>query len=272
MEYHLKSSLVLGVILVFVSASLVVPVFHSTVRALPSDQLVGYWKFDEGSGLVASDSSGNGNNGTLMNGAAWVTGISGGALSFDGSNDYVRVLNVTDFNFNQPLTISAWLLLNDASSGGIVGQWGQGGLSGDAYMLSLSAGHLRGTLPIVGLYELDSVSTIGTDEWTHVVMVYNGSTLELYINGVLDASDSISVGNVASSQTVKFGLEDIMIQTHYLNGTIDEVSIYNRALNATEIMEMYNDIIPEFPSLLIIPLFAMSTIVALVICKKSRLA
>ena len=102
-------------------------------------------------------------------------------------------------------------------------------------------------------------------------MVYNGSTLELYINGVLDASGSVSVGTVASSQTVKIGLEDIMIQQNYLNGTIDEVSIHNRALNATEIMDMYLEIIPEFPSLLIIPLFAMSTLVALVIYKKRRL-
>jgi hypothetical protein len=49
--------------------------------------LVGWWKFDEGSGTVAYDSSGNGNDGNLTNGPTWTTGKIGGALSFDGVND-----------------------------------------------------------------------------------------------------------------------------------------------------------------------------------------
>jgi hypothetical protein len=271
-EYSLKSSFGLFAMLVLASASMVLPAFHSTVLALPSDQLVGYWKFDEGSGLVAGDSSGNGNNGTLRNGPVWVTGISGGALSLDGTDDYVEVLNVTDFDFNQPLTLSALLFLKDASSGGIIGQWGHGGEGGDAFMLSLSAGLLQGSLQQPPLYDLYSVSTIGTDEWTHVAMVYNGSTLELYVNGALDAFGSVSANPENSSQTVKIGLENIFPTMHYLNGTIDEVSIYNRALSATEIMEMYTDIIPEFPTLLIMPLLAISTLIALAIRKKERLA
>jgi hypothetical protein len=54
--------------------------------------LVGYWPFDEGGGTIAKDYSGNGNNGTLVNNPTWTTGKVGGALSFDGANDYVRVL------------------------------------------------------------------------------------------------------------------------------------------------------------------------------------
>jgi len=205
------------------------------------NQLVGYWKFDEGSGLVASDSSGNGNSGTLMNGPEWVAGISGSGLSFDGVDDYVEVPDTTDFTFNQPLTVSAWLFLDDVSDGGIIGQWGYGGLTGDAFMLSLDGAHLRGTLPIPGLYHLYSKSMIKTSEWTYAAMTYDGSTLKLYINGKLDASGSISVDPVASSQTVKIGLEDIIFgQKHYLDGIIDEVKIYNHVRTAEEIWNDYS--------------------------------
>jgi hypothetical protein len=76
--------------------------------------LVGYWPFDEGSGTIAKDYSGNGNDGTLCNGSTcgvqgptWTTGKVGGALSFDGVDDYVD----TSLIFNSPsyFTVAAWV-------------------------------------------------------------------------------------------------------------------------------------------------------------------
>ena len=52
-----------------------------------SAELVGYWSFDEGSGAIAKDGSGNGNDGTLENGTAWTDGKFGYAVQFDGTND-----------------------------------------------------------------------------------------------------------------------------------------------------------------------------------------
>src|SRR3989344_5236105 len=57
----------------------------SSLALVPPLGLVGYWKFDEGTGTSAGDSSGNGNTGTLVNSPSWVTGKVGGALSFDGT-------------------------------------------------------------------------------------------------------------------------------------------------------------------------------------------
>jgi hypothetical protein len=71
--------------------------------------LAGYWKFDEGSGTVASDSSNNGNTGTLVNGPQWVDGIRGNALTFDGVDDYVDVLDSNNLDVSQSITIEAWV-------------------------------------------------------------------------------------------------------------------------------------------------------------------
>ena len=206
------------------------------VSVEPPSGLVGWWPGDNN----ASDIIGA-NDGTLMNGATFAAGKVDRAFSFDGVDDYVEVTDTTNFNFNQPLTVEAWVFLNHNNYGGIIGQWGYGGAGGDAFMLALDDSYLRGTLPIQGLYHLYSNSKILINTWTHVAMVYDGSQLELYVNGALDASESISVNPVASSQTVKIGLEDIMSGgKHYLDGLIDEVSIYNRDLNPSEIQSIYD--------------------------------
>jgi hypothetical protein len=70
--------------------------------------LIGHWTFDEGSGTTVADSSGNNNTGTLVNGPTWDTGKIGGALSFDGSDDYVDASNLS-YNTDYPLTVSLWI-------------------------------------------------------------------------------------------------------------------------------------------------------------------
>src|SRR3989344_2552273 len=70
---------------------------------------VAWWKFDEGAGIIASDSSGNGNTGTLINNPAWTTGKIDGALNFDGVNDYVNVGAPAVLNNLPALSISAWI-------------------------------------------------------------------------------------------------------------------------------------------------------------------
>jgi hypothetical protein len=117
----------------------------------PPSGLVGWWPGDNN----ASDIIGA-NDGTLMNGATFAAGKVDRAFSFDGVDDYVEVTDTTNFNFNQPLTVEAWVFLNHNNYGGIIGQWGYAGAGGDAFMLSLEDSYLRGTLPISGLYHLYS--------------------------------------------------------------------------------------------------------------------
>ena len=74
-----------------------------------TEGLVGWWKFDETDGNIAYDSSGNGNNGNLTNGPIWVTGKISGALSFDGSDDFVDLGNSSNLALTQNKSLSIWL-------------------------------------------------------------------------------------------------------------------------------------------------------------------
>ena len=138
------------------------------------------------------------------------------------------------------ITLTAWIYLNDNTIGGIVGQWGPGGIGGDAFVLSAKAGRLKFTLPRPGLYELDSQSTLAESEWLFVSVVYDGANLKLFINGAEDASDTVAIDQVDSDQPVRIGFERIIISDPgYLDGLVDDVRIYNRALSDAEIQQLY---------------------------------
>jgi len=82
-----------------------------------SADLVGYWKFDEGSGTTAYDSSGNGLDGTLNGDPQWVEGQLGGALDFDGNGDFVEIPHSTILSITDEITITAWTYMRGNASG-----------------------------------------------------------------------------------------------------------------------------------------------------------
>jgi hypothetical protein len=204
--------------------------------------LVAYYPFNGN----ANDESGNGNNGTVY-GATLVPdrfGNPDSAYAFNGDGDYILVPDSGSFNFSYPVTLSAWIYLNDSSAGGIVGQWGYGGESGDAFIIYVQGAKLGTYLPQGGdleHIELLSSGTLDTGQWYHVGMVSTGSLVTLYINGNSDTSEAITVQQVDSSQAVKIGLDERFYpDQNYLNGSIDDLRIYNRALTPSEIQALYN--------------------------------
>src|SRR4030042_1000714 len=82
-----------------------------------SAELVGWWKLDDGTGNVAVDSSGNGNDGVISGDPEWVAGWFGGALKFDGIDDNVNCGNGEIFNITDELTLAVWVNANDFGSG-----------------------------------------------------------------------------------------------------------------------------------------------------------
>jgi hypothetical protein len=213
----------------------------------PHPGLVGWWRFDEGSGTVASDSSGYGNNGTINN-ATWATGIYGQALSFDGVNDFALGADNPSLDFPGDYSIMAWI--KRTGDGGVVWQKGCYGGSAVGPILYVDGGKVYfgngawGANPQL----LVSVASIST-AWTHVVGLRNGTAYRIYINGELDNSGTRSNRDTSNTFNWDVGARTNNGQGLFMpfNGTIDEVRVFNRALSAAEIREYYQKS-PDFSS------------------------
>jgi len=200
------------------------------------EDIVGDWHFDENSGGTAYDNSGYGNNGTI-NGATWADGKYNPALSFDGVDDYVQVSHSSSLNIGgSEITLEAWIKANALPPAGQ--RWQILGKA-DAYALQLSDGgngKARVWLgPLTGYIETNPV--ISTGSWYHLVGVYDGNSVKIYINGELKKEVAKTGNQATSTNNLIIGAR---IPGGYFNGIIDEARIYNRALNTGEILERYN--------------------------------
>ncbi len=219
-----------------------------TPTPTPIPGRVGHWKFNEGSGMTAADSSGTGNNGTLTGTPTWSTGKLGQALDFDGhgSGDYVSVPNHSSINFgaSQNFTISAWVKSTEASNsypaivhklanpGGIRTSW-------DLVMDSVSSYKPMFEVWVSNVfYQVTGPTPINDGAWHHVVGMRQGSTIFLYQDGVFAGSLSASSASLAHTQPLRIGADDT--GDSEMDGQIDDVRIYNRALSLSEITAIYN--------------------------------
>jgi hypothetical protein len=214
----------------------------------PHPGLVGWWRFDEGTGNVAKDSSGNGNDGTIS-GASWVDGKYGKALSFDGASDYVQVSSITSLQITGALTLSAWVKLDSLTgSSAIVAK---GWLGEYWWRIEVGGQMLFGHGDNWGNIEeiYSGAAGIVSGEYFHLAVVRNPVTMKLYfyVNGVQLSSPDYTTLTGTSNQPVLIGKDS---GGAYLDGIIDEVRIYNRALSATEIGNLFQKG-PDFSSRLL---------------------
>jgi len=210
-------------------------------RSIETSGLVAWWKFDEGAGTMAWDSSRNGNGGTI-HGAVWANGKEGNgkALSFDGTNDYVRVPDSDSLDVTQ-LTICAWINPRsyppDRWHAGIVGKGGYDMRTGYETLLSYAFGDSgEGKL-----FEFDTnwdqmnYGPIPVDTWTHVAATYDGTTGSVFVNGELrNQSPLAAVTTNSADLYIGMRTPENAFVAHF-DGLIDEVRIYNHALSAREI-------------------------------------
>jgi hypothetical protein len=201
----------------------------------------GYWKLDETSGSTASDSSGNGFNGTLEGtftfDTASVAGQFGGALNFNGIDDHVET-GKTAFSLglvgNAARTVTAWVHTHGFNDGGIYEMGRQSGGQDFSLRTRTVDNQWRvqywGTDPATGDIDFSYTSI---NRWVHFAHVHDGTSTRIYADGQLVVNQSRTL-NTAEDKTFKVGLWD----DHHFDGLIDDVRIYNYVLDLAEIYEV----------------------------------
>jgi len=203
--------------------------------------LVADWHLDEGTGVTAVDSSGNGNDGTLVNNPTWVNGKVGKGLSFDGTNDYVYCGLASSLKLTGAITVEAWVKWTGDGNPYFVTKFG--GPDHRSYDLS---GNDDGTVEFrVGgadcnILKSSGMATIPTGEWVYLVGTYEPSSyVRLFVNGVLAEEATTSIPASQGDNGLSWYIGAREGNQGWFNGVIDEVKIHNRALSAGEIMTNY---------------------------------
>jgi hypothetical protein len=200
--------------------------------------LVGYWKFDEGSGTTLRDSSGKGNGATVASAVTWISAAASlpslkftnaAAINFNGSG-HATVGTPTLPATDAIQSITFWLnLKSTAGEQYIICLWNQ---SQNAISLGIRLGQL--TAWKWGPNNLMAMAPPPLNSWHHVAYTYDGTTHRLYLDGGAPVTSTI-VPNTAFVTHAEISAYN---GAGFLNGEIDELRIYNVALTATQIAKL----------------------------------
>jgi len=204
-------------------------------KILPSPEtgLLSYWKFDDN--VLDSVGRSNGTNA----GAAFVSGKVNQSLSFDGTNDYVDFGKNSAITGKTAFTVSAWIKTTK-TNGVIIQQRSSSGYNGEYVFLVNAEGKLKWFSygDNADGFNFVSVKKVNDSNWHHVVGVREtGGTGRIYIDGILDSSKTAPSRNLISLN-VYVGA-DMRDKVSYFSGLIDEVKIWNRALNSSDVKQEY---------------------------------
>ena len=195
--------------------------------------LVGWWKLDEGAGTTVVDWSGHGNHGTFVGEPSWADGIDGGAVVFDGKNDYINCGNNAVLDITDQITLSVWVKTNDSGNGQHNMWLGKGD---HAYAIK----HQTGNNIEFFIYDGDwytaqyAVDDSFNGLWHHVAGTYDGTALRVYLDGELVVTEP-RVGSIEARPDVVAIGNNSEASGRFYEGAIDDARIYNRALTADEI-------------------------------------
>ncbi len=207
-------------------------------------KLLAWWKLDEVDGNDVTDSSGNDCMGTLVGNPQWrpTGGKVGGALEFDGDGDYVEIGNESVFDIAGAITVAAWIRVNAFDkrwqtivAKGDTSWWLQRYAEDDTL-----AFHCTGITSVTSQRPegIEGKKNVNDEQWHHVVGVYDGSAILLYIDGVLDNSSKASGEIRMNDSAVIIGGNSEQSSREW-NGLIDEVSVIAGAIDADAVHAFY---------------------------------
>lgn len=199
---------------------------------------VGKWLLDENTGTTTADSSGSGYNGTLTGNCSWVTGKSGAAVSFgQGPVGYISCGAASGLNLSDNITITAWI--NCSSVTNTYEICGKYSYTNNGYQFNLTSSRVLN----FGIYKIDtsaSFSSVGTvpTGWNHVAVTLKNRVVSFYINGVFSSSSTFAWDMIVPS-TASFVISHSYAPGCFI-GTIDNLRVYNTALDSTNIANLYS--------------------------------
>lgn len=225
---------------------------------------LGWWQFDECTGAVANDASGNGNSGTITPNTSgtntsvgncssgngdemWDNGTTGAfnaSLHFDGTNDYVDMGDPSsgklDFGTN-PFSIAVWAKTSSSGLQTIVSKVNTSTNNGFSLRLDTSSVYPEIILDDDTGSRAIATTAINDGEWHHIAATRNGTSLKIYVDGKLEAEDSISAAlDVSGAESLNIGRREVSAGG-YFSGQIDDVRLYNYELTAEQIGIIMNE-------------------------------
>lgn len=235
------SFLVLSIAVVIVCIS--APQVHADIQ----DGLISYWPLDKGAGTTAEDMVGS-NDGTIHGGAGWVTGKFGSALSFDGVGANVNCGTDASLRPTTGISLSAWVKYDALNYYGSImsnQHWTGDNRSGYSIHNNGSTLYFCMAATNTGVFTWATNGTpIAVGTWYHVAATYDGTTMRIYMDGVQEGTAS-APGSIDYNPlpNTGFGIgmwHDNDGEQYYLDGIIDDVGVWGRALTTQEIDFLYN--------------------------------
>jgi hypothetical protein len=206
---------------------------------------VARYRFDDGSGTMAADSSGSGRNAALTGGTSWGTGMIGGDLVLDGTSGYAT-LPAGMLDTASAVTIAVWVNVRTARNWQRVFDFGS---STTTYMFLTPQSSVTGTLRFAitmggnaAEQQLDGSAALPAGAWHHVAVVLNGSAGTLYQDGQpvgTNPAMTLVPSSLGALTNYWVGRSEFTADP-FLDGQLDELVIYSRALSAAEITTLFN--------------------------------
>lgn len=203
----------------------------------PTNGLLAYYNCDSLQGNTLLDNSGNGNNG-INYGATLTSGKSGNALSFNGVSDYVDCGSFSSMTSNNPITLTAWIKFSVSQTGKtILGKHANSPGGASIGIDDTAANKIKFHMDTYAV-RVNSTMTLNDDTWHLITGTWDTTTLRLYIDGVLNATNNTPTALTAPPVNLNIG-RWVGGSSQYFQGLIDGASIYNKALSDIEIKSLF---------------------------------